>query len=53
MKCSICSGKLGGFPETLVFCGHKGGAVHLGCCISDCSWNKQPCEHSIGIYERL
>jgi hypothetical protein len=52
-ECAVCKNKLGNFPETIVLCAHKGGPVHLGCCIDNCSWNKQPCQHAEGVYERL
>ncbi|MBW2974597.1 hypothetical protein KY366_02670 [Candidatus Woesearchaeota archaeon] len=53
MKCKICDGDFKSSPDSVLLCGHKEGAVHLGCCINNCSWNKQPCGHSTGTYEKL
>ena len=53
MRCRICDNEFGSYPETLILCSHKGGFVHLGCCMDLCSWNRQPCRHAKGTYDRL
>jgi len=53
MECKVCSGEFGSSPDSIVVCGHKEGNVHLGCCMNNCSIDKKPCEHAIGIYEKI
>ncbi|MEM4267799.1 MAG: hypothetical protein QXK37_03115 [Candidatus Woesearchaeota archaeon] len=53
MQCGICKNNFGHYPESVVLCRHHKTAVHLGCCIDNCSWTKEPCSHCVGIYERL
>jgi len=53
MLCKICNGEFKNSPDSILLCEHKQGAVHLGCCLNNCSWNKQPCQHSIGTYEKI
>ncbi|MEA2036734.1 MAG: hypothetical protein U9O94_04460 [Nanoarchaeota archaeon] len=53
MQCNICGGEFKGSPDSILLCGEKKGMVHLGCCIDNCSWDKQPCQHAQGVYEKL
>ncbi|MCK5283276.1 MAG: hypothetical protein KAK00_07750 [Nanoarchaeota archaeon] len=51
--CKICSGNFADSPDELILCEHKGGLVHLGCCVSLCSGDGKPCQHSKAIYSKL
>ena len=50
VKCEICTGDFKTSPDKVVLCEHKGGVVHLGCCVHDCSEDNEPCKHSLGVY---
>ncbi|MBU1975745.1 MAG: hypothetical protein KKG59_05055 [Nanoarchaeota archaeon] len=50
MQCKICNGDFKSSPDAIVLCEHKDGAVHSGCCINNCSADKKPCEHCLGLY---
>ena len=52
-KCKICEGNFKDSPDSLLLCNHHDGAVHLGCCINRCSWDKKPCGHCMGVYDKL
>ena len=52
VECKICSGQFDKSPDSIVLCKHKIGAVHLGCCVDNCSWDKQICEHAVGKYDK-
>jgi len=52
VNCKICTGQFNTSPDSVVLCSHKEGTVHLGCCINNCSWDKQICEHAIGKYDK-
>lgn len=52
VKCKVCEGDFKSSPDSVILCEHKDGAVHLGCCINDCSKNKMPCDHSCGLYDK-
>ena len=52
-KCRICKEGFEKSPDKLIICKFKKGAVHFGCCISKCSMDNQPCEHMIGMYEKI
>jgi len=51
--CKLCGGKFNNSPDSVVICGHHKGVVHLGCCIDNCSWDKKPCIHCHGVYDKL
>lgn len=51
--CKICSGNFHDSPDSLIFCEHQDNFVHLGCCIDQCSMNKQPCQHAHSTYEKI
>lgn len=53
VECKICSGQFNDSPDSVVVCNHKEGAVHLGCCIHNCSFDMKPCENAAGVYEKL
>ncbi|MFH1511686.1 MAG: hypothetical protein ABIF10_08405 [Candidatus Woesearchaeota archaeon] len=53
MECKLCSNNFHESSDSLVLCEHKVGFVHLGCCIDGCSWNKQPCKHSLAVYDKI
>jgi hypothetical protein len=53
VKCNVCNGEFKESPDSIVMCSHKGGPVHLGCCVNNCSGNKQPCMHSQGLYDKV
>jgi len=50
--CKICSGQFDTSPDSIVVCKQKEGVVHLGCCINNCSMDKQICEHALGKYNK-
>jgi len=52
-SCKLCNVDFEHAPEDLILCKHKQGFVHLGCCITDCSWHGKPCENSLGFYNKL
>ena len=52
VECKICNGQFDTSPDSIVLCKHKGGAVHLGCCVNNCSEDNQPCEHTAGVYDK-
>jgi len=52
IHCKIC-GKDFKESDSLIICEHKGGIVHLGCCIDNCSWDNEPCKHSHGLFEKI
>lgn len=52
VHCKICGNDFKK-SDSLVICEHKGGIVHLGCCLDNCSWNKEPCKHSHGLFEKI
>lgn len=51
--CRICKGNFQDSPDDIVLCGHHDGSIHLGCCVSLCSWDGKPCTHSKGVYEKI
>lgn len=53
LNCRICSNEMHNSPDPLILCSHKGGNVHLGCCINLCSQDKKPCCHALSVYEKL
>lgn len=53
MECKLCSGNFPDSPDEIVMCDHKEGFVHLGCCVSSCSIDGKPCEHSKATYSKL
>ena len=53
IKCKICKGDFKTSLDLIILCEYKGGAVHLGCCINNCSQNKAPCKHSLGMYDKI
>jgi hypothetical protein len=52
VTCKICGGSFKDGDDSVVMCAHHGGAVHMGCCIDNCSGDGMPCEHSHGVYEK-
>jgi len=50
--CNICSGQFDTSPDSIVLCGYKEGAVHLGCCMYNCSMSREICEHALGKYDK-
>ncbi len=53
VNCKICSGDFGSSPDSVVLCEHKEGAVHMGCCVHNCSSDMKPCQHCMGIYNKI
>jgi hypothetical protein len=53
LSCSVCSGNLAESPDSMILCLHKQGAVHLGCCIHDCSQSHEPCDHAKAFYDKV
>jgi hypothetical protein len=53
ISCRICSGNFDLSPDSIILCKYKEGIVHLGCCVNNCSWNKQPCDNSLGCYDKI
>jgi hypothetical protein len=51
--CKICDGNFQDSPDELVLCEHKGGMVHLGCCVSLCSGDGRPCENCKAMYSKI
>ena len=52
VDCGICKGNFRDSPDSVVVCDYRG-VVHLGCCIDHCSWDKKPCAHCQGVYDKL
>lgn len=52
VKCKICSGQFDTSPDSIILCKYKEGVVHLGCCINNCSMNREICEHALGKYDK-
>jgi hypothetical protein len=52
LNCGICGGSFEASPDSMILCKHKDGAVHMGCCVDRCSWNRAPCENSVGVYQK-
>jgi len=53
-KCKICDREFAtSQDDAIILCEYKGGFVHLGCCINNCSLNKEPCKHCKGLYEKI
>lgn len=53
MECKICSNSMVDSPDEMVICNHNEGPVHLGCCMSLCSEDGNPCEHCKAVYSKL
>lgn len=52
-KCNICGVGFTGETSSIVMCKHHSGNVHVGCCMDLCSWDKKPCNHAIGVFEKI
>jgi len=52
VKCNVCSGGFHDNSDPVVLCAHHKSAIHLECCINNCSSHGAPCEHSLGIYKK-
>lgn len=50
--CKICSGDFENSPDQIILCEYKAGFVHLGCCINNCSMDKNPCIHCKSKYTK-
>lgn len=51
--CKICSHDTLHSPDQAVLCSWKNGLTHLGCCIEQCSADKQgpaTCPHAKGVF---
>ncbi|MBU0666053.1 MAG: hypothetical protein ABIC91_00820 [Nanoarchaeota archaeon] len=53
ISCKLCEERVAESSDSLVLCAQHGGMVHLGCCIHNCSWDKEPCEHAKSIYDKV
>jgi len=53
VDCKICNSDFRHSPDSIVICDYHQGIVHLGCCIDKCSWDKKPCVHCHGVYDKL
>lgn len=51
-NCKVCTGDFKTSPDDMVLCEHKEGSVHLGCCVYDCSLDRKPCVHALGVYKK-
>nr|MCK4929529.1 hypothetical protein [Nanoarchaeota archaeon] len=52
-KCKICGVDFTQGTDSIVMCRHHGGNVHLGCCMDICSWEKTPCHHAVGVFQKI
>jgi len=52
VECKICTGDFETSPDNVVLCEHKRGLVHLGCCVYNCSLDKNPCKHAKAKYKK-
>ena len=52
-QCGICQNHHDENTKTVVVCGHHKSTVHLGCCVDRCSFDKRPCQHAIGIFDKI
>ncbi|MBN2051961.1 hypothetical protein JW756_00485 [Candidatus Woesearchaeota archaeon] len=52
-KCRICGVDFTDQTNSIVMCRNKQGDVHLGCCLDLCSWDKKPCQHAVGVFEKI
>jgi hypothetical protein len=52
-QCKICNVDFTGETSAVVMCRQKGGDVHIGCCTDLCSWDRKPCGHAVGVFEKI
>ena len=53
INCKLCGGNFRDSYDSVVFCSHHNGVVHLGCCVDKCSLDKQPCSNADATYDRI
>ncbi|MBI5229113.1 hypothetical protein HY991_03310 [Candidatus Micrarchaeota archaeon] len=56
VTCKICEEAFVTKPDTMVICEHRDGAVHIGCCVHKCSWDKKGpvnCKHAKATFKKI